>query len=119
MNSIPLYDATAPIVCTADTDEVPKRIAQIERMRAALDRIDRTEHGLLLHFLNNPALETDVRRFADDEKRCCRFWGFEIDATPEQITLRWDGPPGVADFLGKLNDDFVGDEPLTAVTGLL
>jgi hypothetical protein len=45
MNSVPLYDATAPFVCTADDDEIPKRIAQVERMRAALDHLDRTEHA--------------------------------------------------------------------------
>ena len=46
MNSIPLYDATAPIACIAADDEIPKHIAQVERMRAALDHLDRTEHGL-------------------------------------------------------------------------
>jgi hypothetical protein len=119
MTSIPLYDATAPIACTADADEIPKRIAQVERMRAALDHLDRTEHGLLLHFPNDPAVEADVRRFAVDEKRCCQFWGFEIRTTPGQLTLRWDGPPDVADFLDRLHAYFLGDEPLTVVTGLL
>ena len=119
MSSIPLYDATAPIVCTADSGEVQERIAQIERLRAALDGIDRTEHGLLLRFPNEPALEADVHRFADDEKRCCQFWGFDIRTTPDQITLRWDGPPDVADFLDRLHAYFLGDEPITAVTGLL
>jgi hypothetical protein len=60
-----------------------------------------------------------VRRFAVDETRCCQFWGFEIGTTPDQITLRWDGPPDVADFLDRLHAYFLGDEPLTAVTGLL
>ena len=78
MKSIPLYDATAPIVCIADDDEIPERIDQVERMRDALDHVDRTEHGLLLRFPNEPAVEADVRRFAADEKRCCQFWGFEV-----------------------------------------
>jgi hypothetical protein len=119
MNSIPIYDATAPIVCTANSEEVPTRIAQVERMRAALQHIDRTEHGLLLRFANDSAIEVDVRRFAVDEKRCCQFWGFEIATTPDEITLRWDGPPNVADFLDRLHAYFLGDEPITAVTGLL
>ncbi len=119
MNSIPLYDATAPIACTAADDEISKRIAQVERMQAALDHLDRTEHGLLLRFPNEPAVEADVWRFAINEKRCCQFWGFEIDTTPDQITLRWDGPPDVADFLDRLHAYFIGDIPLTAVTSLL
>jgi len=80
-------------------------------MRAALDHLDRTEHGLLLRFPNEPAVEADVRRFAVDEKRCCPFWGFEIGTTPDQITLRWDGSPDVADFLDRLHAYFLGDEP--------
>ena len=119
MRSIPLYDATAPIVCTADSSEVRVRIAQVERMRAALDHIDRTEHGLLLRFPNEPALEADVHRFAADEKRCCQFWGFDVRTTPDEITLRWDGPTEVADFLDRLHAYFLGDEAITAVSGLL
>jgi hypothetical protein len=114
-----VYDATAPIVCPADGDEVAKRIAQVERMRAALDHIDRTEHGLLLRFPNEPVIEADVRRFAVDEKRCCQFWGFDIDTTPDEITLRWDGPPDVAVFLERLHAYFLGGEPISTVTGLL
>jgi hypothetical protein len=119
MSSIPLHENTAPIVCTAGRDEIAQRIAQIERLRAALDHVERTEHGLLLHFSNDPTTEADVRGFAVDEKRCCQFWGFEIDATADSLTLRWDGPPDVADFLDRLHAHLLGDEPLTATSGLL
>ena len=40
MKIIPIYDAAAPIVCTAGGDEVSKRIEQIERIRADLVSID-------------------------------------------------------------------------------
>jgi hypothetical protein len=119
MKSIPLYDASVPIVCTAHDDEVPKRIVQIERLRDHLTRVDRTEHGLVLHFASTSEVEADVRRFAADEKGCCQFWGFEVDATGDALTLRWDGPPDVAEFLDRLHLFLLGNEPLTAETGLL
>ena len=52
MTTIPIYDATAPIVCTAGSDEIPTRIGQLERMRTALVHVERTEHGLLLELPN-------------------------------------------------------------------
>ena len=119
MNLIPIYDATAPIVCTADSEEVPKRIEQIEWMRERLDQIERTENGLLLHFPNDRAMDAALRQFAVDEKGCCQFWGFNIETEQSQITLQWDGPPDVADFMNKLHEWFLGNEPLTADTGLL
>ena len=118
MTTTPIHDATAPIVCTAGSDEIPTRIGQLERMRTALVHVERTEHGLLLELPNDTALEADVRRFTVDEKRCCQFWGFEIGTSPDQITLRWDGPPDTADFLDRLHSYFVGNEPITAISGL-
>jgi hypothetical protein len=119
VKSIPIYDDTAPITCTIGSDEIPERIELVERVRHKLECIERTQHGLLLHFPNRPEIDADLRRFAVDEKRCCQFWGFDVATTPDQITLRWDGPPDVADFLNRLHAYFLGDEPLTAVTGLL
>ena len=119
MKPIPLYDATEPIVCTASSNEVPNRIAQIERLRDLITGVDRTEHGLLLHFSNTAEVEADVRRFASDEKRCCQFWGFDVDAAGERLTLQWDGPPEVADFLDRLHAFLLGNESLSIDTGLL
>ena len=119
MSSIPIYDATAPMVCTADSDEIPERIEQVERMRAVLVHVDRTEHGLLLRFPGDAAVEADLRQFAVDEKRCCQFWGFEITTASDQITLRWEGPPDATEFLDRLHAYFEGDEPISAVSGLL
>jgi hypothetical protein len=115
----PIYDATAPVACTASREEIPVRIEQLERMRTHLDRLERTPHGLLLHFPNRPDIDAEVRRFTVEEKTCCRFWGFAIDTHDDRLTLRWDGPPGVEAFFEQLVAFFEGDEPLTAVSGLL
>lgn len=118
-NPIPIYDATAAIVCTAGRDELPARVEVIERLRTHLDRVERSEHGLVLHFPNRPEVADDLAQFSIDEKACCQFWGFATEATDEAITFRWDGPPAVDDLLDQLLDFFQGDEPLTALDGLL
>lgn len=113
MTSIPIYDDTAPITCTANGDELATRIEEIEALRTRHDRVDRTEHGLLLHFPVDADLEADLRRFAVDEKGCCQFWGFAVDATGTELVLRWDGPPAVDELMTRLHAYFEGDEPLT------
>jgi hypothetical protein len=119
MKSIPLYDATAPIACTASGEEITQRIEVVQRMHANLTRIERTEHGMLLHFPNRPDVDADLRRFAVDEKGCCQFWGFAVTADGDDLTLRWDAPPALDDYVEKLLAYFEGDEPITAVSGLL
>jgi hypothetical protein len=119
MKSIPIYDATAEIACTAAADEIPKRIEQVERMRSHLAAVERTEDGLLLHFPNRPDIEEELRGFTIDEKACCQFWGFAIESDPAQLHLRWDAPPTLSDSMTSLLDFFQGNEPLTAESGLL
>lgn len=119
MSSIPIYDATATIACTASADEVSGRIEQVERMRSHLTAIERTDDGLLLHFPNRPDIEDELRRFTGDEKACCQFWGFAIESDPDQLHLRWDAPPTVSEHMTNLLDFFQGSEPLTAESGLL
>ncbi|MGQ0616089.1 MAG: hypothetical protein ACT4PW_03720 [Acidimicrobiia bacterium] len=119
MNPMPISDATAPIACTASSEEIPVRIEQVERMRTYLDRLERTAHGLLLHFPNRPDIDADLRKFAVDEKRCCTFWGFAVSTNDHQLTLRWDGPLDVEHFFEQLVAFFEGDEPLSAISGLL
>jgi hypothetical protein len=119
MKPIPIYDATVPIACTADNTELAQRVEQIERMRNNLVGIERTEHGVLLRFPSRADIEADVRQFAVDEKGCCQFWGFDITVDEEELTLRWDAPPTLDDFMERLRADLEGDEPITAASGLL
>jgi hypothetical protein len=116
---IPIYDDTKPIACTASDEEILKRIGQVERMREDVDRIERTRHGLLLHFPDRDDIDANLRRFVVDEKRCCEFWGFDIQRNGGALRLRWDGPPSVNDFFDELIEFFHGDKPITAFSGLL
>ncbi|CAN5890881.1 hypothetical protein BH23ACT10_BH23ACT10_16230 [soil metagenome] len=119
MAPLPIHDDAAPIVCTIGDDELPDRIALIERLRTTLTAVDRTDHGLVLRFPARDDIHADVQHFAADEQRCCRFWGFAIDADDTEVTLRWDGPPATADMLDQLLAYFRGDQPITALIGLL
>jgi hypothetical protein len=116
---LPIYDATAPIVCTISAGEVEERIALFERLRTGHVQLDRTAHGVLLHFPARADVEADLRRFADAEKRCCGFWGFEIEREDDGLTLRWEAPPSAGDVVERLIAYLQGDEPLTAMSGLL
>lgn len=118
MKLIPLYDETAPVACTISEDEIPGRIELVQRMRSNLERVERTDHGMLLHFEVRPDIEADLRRFAVDEKRCCEFWGFDV-LSAEGLTLRWDAPPSAGELIDRLHAFFTGDEPTSALAGLL
>lgn len=103
MNPIPIYDATAPIACTIGPDEILERIELVERLRASLRSVERTADGLRLGFGATAANEADVRRFANDEKRCCQFWGLAVDVSGDEVRLQWDGPPAVGELLDRLH----------------
>lgn len=118
MTHIPIYDASAPVVCTASSDEIPQRIAQIESLRTRLSGVERIDDGLVLHFGSGDAVAAEVRRFTRDEKACCQFWGFDVHESPGGTTLRWEGPPSVRGFFDELVRFLAGDEPATTFPGL-
>lgn len=116
---IPIHDVTAPIACTITSDEIPERVAIIERMRAALADMTRTPDGLLLHFPDEPAVRADLATFTVDEKRCCQFWSFDLIEEASGVALRWDGPPAVDSLLDQLHRYFSSDAPISSLEGLL
>ena len=119
MDLIPIYNDTQPVACTIGAAEIPGRIELVERMRANLGRIERTEHGLLLHFPASDDVEADLRTFAVDEKRCCAFWGFDVQRGDGELRLRWDAPPAADELVAQLLEYFRGDRPITEIAGLL
>lgn len=118
--TIPVHDAAAPLACTITDDEVPGRIDQIERLRAALTSVERTSDGLRLTWPADRERRADVERFTADEQRCCAFWRFVIDPEDaDAVVLHWSGPPDAAPVLDALLTYFTGDGPLTLDLGLL
>lgn len=114
----PLYDATKPIACTIEAAQVADHLAVVERLRANLESIERTPHGVLLALPNTVENVADARQFAADEKACCEFWGFDVVEQPD-LRLRWDGPPDLADYMDKLIDYFEGRAPIGSLFGSL
>jgi hypothetical protein len=115
---IPIYDATAPIVCTLSAGEVQERRDLLEWLRTNLAGIDRTEHGMLLHFPAGEHIEGQLQHFATAEKRCCRFWGFAVEQRASTMSLRWDAPPAADELVDRLLAYFLGD-PDADLSGLL
>lgn len=120
MKSIPIHDATAPIACTIGEEEIAGRVELLERLRESHVELRRTEHGMELTFPKDPHVDTDIRRFAVEEKRCCAFWGFEVTSGADTIVLGWDGPPEAVGIIERLAAYFDGDGDLdTALAALL
>jgi hypothetical protein len=116
---LPLFDETAPIVCTIGDDEKAERVATIERFRAALLSIERTDTGLLLQLPRTDALRADLERFAVDEKRCCQFWGFAVVESENDLALRWDGPPSAGELLDAIERVLRGESAVSSIEALL
>jgi len=116
---LPLFDDTAPIVCTIGDDEKADRIGIVERMRASASAIERTDTGLLLQFPRAEAIRADLDRFAIDEKRCCQFWGFAVLEGYDDLALRWDGPATAGELLDAIERVLRSDEAVTTIEGLL
>ena len=107
---IPLYDATAPIVCTLTAGEVQERRELLGWLRANVSAVGRTEHGMLLHFPAEEDVGEQLRHFARVEKQCCAFWGFAVQREGSQTTLRWDAPPAAGELVERLLAYLGGDE---------
>ena len=115
---LPIYDETAPIVCSLDEGQRGERLALIARLRDQLDGVDRTVHGLLLRFPSDRDLDADIQHFAQVEKACCGFWGFDVEHAGSLTILRWDAPPAAQPLVDRLLAYFRG-EPDADLSGLL
>lgn len=116
---LPLYDKEAAIACTITDEEKPSRVDSVLRMKASLGSLERTEHGMVLHFAPGDGIEQTVRQFAIDEKRCCEFWGFQVESSPENLSLRWDAPPDAMPMIDRLEEFFTSDKPVVELSGLI
>lgn len=90
----------------------------LEWLRTRLTRVERTEHGMLLHLPPGRELVAELERFAQLEKQCCGFWGFHVQSGRSTTTLRWDAPPAAEDLLEGFLAWFQG-EPQADITHLL
>ena len=119
MTSIPIYDATAPIACTIGQRRGRRARRAVERIRTYIARLEHTDHGLLLHVPEPARHRRRHQALRRRREAVLRLLGLR-DEREGGRTLRWDGPPDVDDFFPRqLVAFFEGDEPLTAIRGLL
>ncbi len=80
--------ADEPVVCTADLRDKPTIEAQMNGYRAAFAHLGRTERfngGFRWVFEPKPGLEGDLKRLAENEHQCCRFFKFDVRRTHDSI----------------------------------
>lgn len=109
---IPLFDQSEPVACSLSPAELDTRLAELGRLGAAVDSIERTATGALIGFHRAPDVAAALGRFVAAESACCRFWGFEI-ADGEDLVLRWDGPPEAQELLDQLLIHLNPEAPVT------
>lgn len=91
-------DRGQPVACSLNDQEFRDRRDYIRRRLAPnLDRAERVESGLILHFKGDEALRNDLEEFVTLEQQCCGFLTFDISpergTTESRLQLRIDGPP--------------------------
>lgn len=93
-----------PIVCTADLRDQPTVQGQLEGYAAAfqqLIRVEKLDERVRWIFANRPGLGDELRRLAENEHRCCRFFKFDLRADGEAIVWETTAAPEAAPVLDE------------------
>lgn len=80
--------ADEAIVCTADLTDGPTVQGQIDGYRAAFAHLMTTERfpgGFRWVFRKAPGFDAQLKRLAEAEHQCCRFFSFDITTTSEHV----------------------------------
>jgi hypothetical protein len=98
-------DLSAEIACTLPINAASSRLDALQALVG--DRLlgtERVADRLRITILRSgdPGLQDDVRAWADEEKGCCAFLGFAIEATPEAVTLEIVSPPDAGPTLDAI-----------------
>jgi len=101
---VPLETASAGLACDLDALSAPEReqqAATFEQLRRAVLGVDELPDGWALKLPTNDDTLQLVARFIANERRCCPFFDFTLNVTPDAgpTWLRLTGQPGVKEFL--------------------
>ncbi len=86
--STPSPRADEPIVCTADMQDEPTVLGQLDSYRAAFEHlrsVERFEGGVRWVFANRPGLGSELRNLAEKEHQCCSIFKFDLRDAGESI----------------------------------
>lgn len=109
-------------VCTLDYEGAQARLPHSRALAARLRGRERLEGRLMLHFAGGQETVELVEQFVRDEKRCCSFFGFDIQPCEGEVVLRMSAPIQAAHMLDAAMDAFDPDredeERMAVVTEL-
>jgi hypothetical protein len=101
--------------CTLPRVEQPLRVAEFDELfRTALRRSTRTQRTEL-ELVISAESEPTARGLAERETRCCSYFRFEFDPTPDGLVMRIDLPEDHVDVLDALQARLSSDLGITTV----
>ncbi|MFZ5889925.1 MAG: hypothetical protein ACOY0T_02565 [Myxococcota bacterium] len=86
--STPSSSPEEPIVCTADLKDKVTMQAQLDGYRAAFSHLRRTErfsNAVRWVFTRHPGLDVELRRLAENEHQCCKFFKFDLRESDGEV----------------------------------
>jgi hypothetical protein len=95
-------DPSTEITCTLPVNEAGGRLNDwVGLIGGHLDHLSRDNDRLRMRILRagRVDLETEVAAFAEAEKTCCAFLGFEIESAADNVTLDIVAPAGAEQTL--------------------
>jgi len=97
---------TNVIACCLDTGEYKSRIAWIKNLTLrALQH--HSQGGLALHLSYKPEASTEVQKMVVQERLCCPFLTFDLQQSPEAISVTIIAPETARDSLDMLFGQFL------------
>ena len=104
--AIPMAAATAPsavpIACEATAAEAAVQAERIHALRAVALREQRTGSGGSWWLPDTPAMERELREFANFEATCCAFATFSVERDGAALRLTVEAPPEASAWVDGL-----------------
>jgi hypothetical protein len=91
-----------PIACTLTAEELRRgREGLLPGVLARAESHEAVDGGFRFRFTSAPGLLPDIATMMEAERRCCRFFHFQVTAEPDEgpVWLEVTGPAGTREFL--------------------
>ena len=104
--AIPMAAATVPsavpIACEATVAEAAVQAERIHALRTVALRERRTGSGGSWWLPDTPAMERELREFANFEATCCAFATFSVERDGDALRLTVEAPPEASPWVDDL-----------------
>ena len=91
-----------PIVCIlSDQDQIKRQTRIAEGLFTNFQQFRELSDGYALSYLGNDHWASKLTEFITFERKCCRFFTFELEFEPNEgpIWFRLRGPEGIKEFV--------------------